>query len=259
MTGHPRPEIQPLAAKFFRPSQLRNLRGREQVAAVCYQIRGGSIEFLLVRTRSGRWTFPKGGAEPGLTHAQSAALEAFEEGGVHGRMEEISFARYRTGKRDAGRDRAVHAHLCEVLRLGRPQEANRRPTWFPAERAKRCLRQDRPDEKGAELARIVDRAVSRIQRLHALNAAPPDALQKVQFEVSEETVLRGLIREDLLLRYLRRQRRDGRNNALVRGPVPTTVQPQLSAGDVDTSQKSQVIEMRNPRRDTRSRNRDRNT
>ncbi len=59
-----------------------------------------AFEFLLVQTRGGRWIFPKGGVEPGLTHAQSAALEAFEEAGVHGRMEEIPFARYFRRKAD---------------------------------------------------------------------------------------------------------------------------------------------------------------
>jgi len=57
--------------------------------------RGGrGIEFLLVQTRGGRWIFPKGGVERGLTRAQSAALEAFEEAGVHGRIEAAAFARY---------------------------------------------------------------------------------------------------------------------------------------------------------------------
>src|SRR5271167_46745 len=104
-------------AKFFRLSHLRRLRGCEQVAAVCYRVRRGGIEFLLVRTNSGHWTFPKGGAEPGLTHAQAAALEAFEEAGVHGRMEEASFARYlrrkRAGNSAAKKELAVQAHLCE--------------------------------------------------------------------------------------------------------------------------------------------------
>src|ERR1700739_898837 len=85
---------------FLRLSRLRQLRDCEQVAAVCYRIRGGSIEFLLVRTRgSGRWTFPQGNAEPGITQAQAAALEAFEEAGVHGRMQEASFAQYVARKR----------------------------------------------------------------------------------------------------------------------------------------------------------------
>jgi 8-oxo-dGTP pyrophosphatase MutT (NUDIX family) len=204
-TDHPSPE-------FVRLSQLRKLRECAQVAAVCYRIRAGGIEFLLVQTRGGgRWTFPKGGAEPGLTHAQAAALEAFEEAGVHGRIEEASFARYVLGKRGGAsksskrpgeKELAVNAHLCEVLRLGPPKESNRHRTWFPVEDARRRLGEGRGRDDGAEFARVVDRAVARIQRLCAetdmVNDQPQpdrpprdrargdapqdDALQKVQFE-----------------------------------------------------------------------------
>src|SRR3989442_1429807 len=107
--------------RVFRVSQVRRLRKCQQVAAVCYRIRGSGIEFLLVQTRGGRWTFPKGGVEPGLTHAQAAALEAYEEAGAHGRMEEVSFTRY-VRRKGSGSSSAIEvgvsAHLCEVLRLG---------------------------------------------------------------------------------------------------------------------------------------------
>src|SRR5580698_9561270 len=186
------------AAKFLRLSQLRKLRGCEQVAAVCYRVRSSGIEFLLVRTGSGHWTFPKGSAEPGLTHAQAAALEAFEEAGVHGRMEEASFTRYirrkggrtrnsaRSGERSSVKEIAIQAHLCEVTRLDPPQERNRNPTWFSADKAKRRLREDRTPDYGAELARVVDRAVNRIRRLRSEAIAQTDrprkdALQKVHF------------------------------------------------------------------------------
>jgi 8-oxo-dGTP pyrophosphatase MutT (NUDIX family) len=186
--------------KFFRLAHLRRLRGCEQVAAVCYRIRGGGIEFLLVRTRGGRWTFPKGRAEPGLTHAQAAALEAFEEAGVHGRMEEASFTRYfrrkpgdlrNSVRRSGEKQLAVSAHLCEVSRLDPPPEFGRNPTWFSPDKAKRCLREERTSEYGAELARVVDRALTRILRLRsgtgpvadlAEKEKPrKDGLQKVQF------------------------------------------------------------------------------
>jgi 8-oxo-dGTP pyrophosphatase MutT (NUDIX family) len=191
------------SAKFFRLSQLRKLRGCEQVAAVCYRVRSSGIEFLLVRTGSGHWTFPKGSAEPGLTHAQAAALEAFEEAGVHGRMEEASFTRYirrkggrtrnsaRSGERSVVKEIAIQAHLCEVSRLDPPQERNRNPTWFSADKAKRRLREDRTPDFGEELARVVDRAITRIRRLRSdaitieaitIKVRPQkDALQKVQF------------------------------------------------------------------------------
>jgi len=178
-----------------------------------------SIEFLLVQTRGGRWIFPKGGVESGLTHAQSAALEAIEEAGVHGRMEEIPFARYFRSKRDVGRfaepasepKLAVATHLCEVIRLEPAQEADRNPTWFSAEKAKQRLRKDRAPEFGAELARIIDRALSRIQRLRASAGRIParvyrDGLQEVRFEAFEYGRFRGDIREAVFARYALRQR-----------------------------------------------------
>jgi 8-oxo-dGTP pyrophosphatase MutT (NUDIX family) len=184
------------SVKFFRLSQLRRLRGCEQVSAVCYRIASRGIEFLLVRTGSGHWTFPKGSAEPGLTHAQAAALEAFEEAGVHGRMEEASFTRYirrkgaktrtRSAEQSAIKEIAIQAHLCEVTRLDPPQERNRNPTWFSVNKAKRRLAEDRTPDYSAELARVIDRAITRIRRLRRQTITTTDrpqkgTMQKVQF------------------------------------------------------------------------------
>ena len=159
------------AGEFVRLAHLRKLRQCEQVAAVCYRVRNNAIEFLLVETGGGRWTFPKGSAEPGLTHAQAAALEAYEEAGVHGRIEEASFVRYIGRKRRESRNSTVmelvvSAHLCEVSRLDPPQESNRNRTWFSPADAKSKLKKDRPAEEGTELARVVDRAMARIRRIH---------------------------------------------------------------------------------------------
>jgi 8-oxo-dGTP pyrophosphatase MutT (NUDIX family) len=174
------------STKFVRLAELRKLRECEQVAAVCYRVRGSEIEFLLVKTGKGRWIFPKGSVEPGLTHAQAAALEAFEEAGVHGRMEEASFARYIRRRRresrnavgrSAEKESAVNAHLCEVCRLVPPQELGRNPTWFAPDKAKRRMQEHRTPEFGAELARVVDRAVSRIRRSRGQSGATARALQ----------------------------------------------------------------------------------
>lgn len=200
---------------------FRAPKKRQEVAAVCYRNRKGGIEFLLVQTRGGRWIFPKGGAEPGLTHAQSAALEALEEAGVHGRMEEIPFARY--FRKSGNPDRAelgVSTHLCEVFRLEPPQELNRKPTWFAPEKAKQRLREDREAEFAAELVRVLERALARIQRLHSGIGDPSgrlyadrladhlhrDALQKVRFEAFDEGRFRNDLADAALARYLLRQR-----------------------------------------------------
>ena len=172
--------------KFIPLAQLRKLRQCEQVAAICYRIRGSAIEFLLVRTRGGRWIFPKGNAEPGLTHAQAAALEAFEEAGVHGRMQEACFIRYirhkpsarSSSSKSAANQVTVNAHLCEVLRVEAPQERGRNPTWFSAEKAKRRLLEDRSSEYGAEITSVIDHAVARIRGRRRTGR---DTIQKVQF------------------------------------------------------------------------------
>lgn len=155
-----------------RLSRLCKLRECEQVAAVCYRVRSGAIEFLLVQTRgSRRWTFPKGSAEPGLTHAQAAAIEAYEEAGVHGRIEESSFVRYICGKPGSRASSkrsgalAVSAHLCAVRRLCTPKEPDRNRTWFSAEEAKLQLRKGREEVDGDTFARVVDCAAVRIQGL----------------------------------------------------------------------------------------------
>jgi 8-oxo-dGTP pyrophosphatase MutT (NUDIX family) len=182
------------SGRFVRLSQLRKLRECEQVAAVCYRVRHEAIEFLLVQTRgSGRWTFPKGSAEPGLTHAQAAAMEAFEEAGVHGRIEEGSFARYvrqARGSANCGLKRnaepvAVKAYLCEVMRLSVPKESNRNRTWFSFEEARRNLEEGRNAAEGAGLARVLNQAVERIQQLHegtGVGEAQEDRYEKAQID-----------------------------------------------------------------------------
>ena len=248
-----------MSAEFVRLSDLRKLCECEQAAAVCYRARGGDIEFLLIRTRgSGRWTFPKGSAEPGLTHAQAAALEAFEEAGVHGRIEEAPFARYVRGRRsDAGRsaarsgkkELAVYAHLCEVLRLSSPKESNRDRTWFCVEDAKSRLREGRRKDDAAEFARVVDRAVERIRQLRtgdgvidrvlegrvlegrtqqdrlSPNVVQRDPLQKVQFEAFVE----GRGREASFMQHIRLQLSGMRQFAV---PIVETQSREVSRGEI---------------------------
>ena len=232
------------SAGFFRPFDSGKPQAREQVAAVCYRIRDGGAEFLLVRTRRGRWTFPKGGLEPGLTHAQVAALEAFEEAGVHGRMEAASFARYTRRKRgDNGQSAAtkisVHAHLCQVLRLEPPQETNRNPTWFSAGQAKQFLQEDRSTHHGAELARVVDRAVARIQRLRSSTWMSTDALNQVQIEALAG--FRNQMEEALFAGYIRRERGAMQPPATIEAveaaepDLPRVRVPQLTSGTADAA------------------------
>lgn len=140
---------------------------RVHVAAVCFRLKDDEPEFLLVRTRSGRWTFPKGGVDDDATHADAAAREAYEEAGVQGRIEYEPFHWYFHSKRERFRSHrdlvSVQAHLCEVDRLVEPKEDHRTPTWFKAEKARRRLRENRTPELAMEVIEALDRAVDRIR------------------------------------------------------------------------------------------------
>jgi 8-oxo-dGTP pyrophosphatase MutT (NUDIX family) len=180
------------------------MKGTEQVAAVCYRVRRGQIEFLLVNTRGGRWIFPKGAIESGLSHAQAAALEAFEEAGVHGRMQETAFARYIHRKGNANRKSAkelvVRTHLCQVTRLDRPKESHRKPTWFPVQKARERLRDRRSKDGAVELLQVLDLAIARVpqfeQHLSRLEIGP-------EFQSPADSARRPLIELPFRQRGLR--------------------------------------------------------
>lgn len=138
-----------------------------QVAAVCYRVRGSSLEFLLVNTSAGKWTFPKGRIDPGLSGSQSAAREAREEAGAEGRIEEHHFASYVDTKRALAHENRsceilVAAYLLEVRSLVAPEESDRNPTWFTAPEAQQRLAEQRVPKYASQLARIVDSAAERV-------------------------------------------------------------------------------------------------
>jgi 8-oxo-dGTP pyrophosphatase MutT (NUDIX family) len=158
-------KVQELHQSFRQDFLCWRPEGRAVVAAVCYRRQAnGKVEFLLVRTRAGRWTFPKGGVDGDPTAATAAAREAYEEAGVRGRVEPSAFTRYLHSKKRGAH--TVNAHLCEVLRLETPCEPYRTPSWFSAEKAKERLREERSSQYAEELERVVDHAVRRVVDIH---------------------------------------------------------------------------------------------
>ena len=138
-----------------------------QSAAVCYRVRDFSVEFLLVNTSSGKWTFPKGRIEPTLSASESAAREAWEEAGARGRIEHQHFALYIDTKRTLGHDNhsreiMVASFLLEVHATVKPQESDRNPTWFSPEQARKRLRDARRSKYASQISSVIDAAVDRI-------------------------------------------------------------------------------------------------
>jgi 8-oxo-dGTP pyrophosphatase MutT (NUDIX family) len=159
-----------LESSWQQALRLRSKSDRVHVAAVCYRLHEGRLEFLLVRTRNGHWTFPKGGVDQDPTNADAAAREAYEEAGVSGWVEPTPFVSYLHCKPGQLRSRSgamlVDAHLCEVKRLVPPLEGHRNPTWFTRRKAKRRLRELRTPEFANEVVRVIDCATERILLRH---------------------------------------------------------------------------------------------
>ena len=71
----------------------------EQSGVVPYRWLEGRLEVLLITSlRRGRWIIPKGIVEPDMTPAESAAMEAFEEAGVKGRVGTEPIGEYTVNK-----------------------------------------------------------------------------------------------------------------------------------------------------------------
>jgi 8-oxo-dGTP pyrophosphatase MutT (NUDIX family) len=140
----------------------RLARGRVVVAAVPVRPRAaGGLEYLLVRTRSGeRWTFPKGGCDPGEALAAAAAREALEESGAAGRVIAEPIGSYRYG------DDQVTAFLLLVETAGSPQEPWREPAWFGLEAARSRLAEGRDGHFGEEMERVLVAAEHAAGRVH---------------------------------------------------------------------------------------------
>ena len=138
-----------------------------QAAAVCYRMSRLHVEFLLVKTSSGKWTFPKGRLNPSMSASESAAQEAWEEAGATGRIEDRHFNSYVDIKRglrhDAGtREVRILTYLLRVESTVTPHEIGRDPDWFAADTAKKQLAEGRSSRHARQIANVIDSAVKRL-------------------------------------------------------------------------------------------------
>lgn len=86
--------LQQLAAV---PEKLFTGAFRQQYAALCFRYGGGddNVEILLVTSRtSGRWIIPRGWPMKRKKPHEAAAIEAWEEAGVRGRVRKEAVGRY---------------------------------------------------------------------------------------------------------------------------------------------------------------------
>jgi 8-oxo-dGTP pyrophosphatase MutT (NUDIX family) len=131
--------LQQLAAV---PEKLFTGAFRQQYAALCFRYagNGGTIEILLVTSRtSGRWIIPRGWPMKRKKPHQAAAIEAWEEAGVRGRVKKNAVGRYTYLKMLDNGD--VVPCMVDVFQI----EVTEAETSFK-ERGERLLEWVRPDE-----------------------------------------------------------------------------------------------------------------
>ncbi len=99
------------------------------------------VQILMITSRdTGRWIIPKGWPMPGLSPADCAAQEAWEEAGVVGHVSARSLGSYRYAKALGPRKAvpcAVEVYPLRVDRLARqfPEKDQRRRRWFSQRKA----------------------------------------------------------------------------------------------------------------------------
>lgn len=127
---------------------------RSQIAALCYRIKDGKCQVLLITSRdTGRWIIPKGWPEHEQTAPHAAKLEAWEEAGAKGRMIEQCIGVYSYSKM-LSRDQKIPCLVMvfplevEKLHSDYPEHTMRKRKWFS--RKKAAKRVNEP-----ELARIL--------------------------------------------------------------------------------------------------------
>lgn len=137
----------------------------------------GDPRFLLITSRTTRrWIIPRGNPIPGLSPAQSAAAEAYEEAGITGLVspEEIGTYRYTKRRRNGSEDLAnVHVFaLRTTIQSGQwPERDERDWKWFTREEAVNAV--DEPELK--ELLRSFNPPPAAAGRVPvaSLSAPPP--------------------------------------------------------------------------------------
>ncbi|MGV6812064.1 MAG: NUDIX hydrolase [Brevirhabdus sp.] len=127
---------QPLDMRGAGKDQLRT-----QFAALCYRMRAGEPEVLLVTTRrTKRWIIPRGWPLHGSTPSATAQTEALEEAGAEGKMHNTCIGIYSYIKiRPDGTQTpvmvAVFPLKVKKLRDSYREAGQRKRRWFPLKKA----------------------------------------------------------------------------------------------------------------------------
>jgi 8-oxo-dGTP pyrophosphatase MutT (NUDIX family) len=113
----------------------------KQYAALPWRQNGAGVEVLLISSRdTGRWVIPKGWPIKGLSPAETAAREAYEEAGLGGQISKKPIGEFHYGKRM--KDGTISPCRVDVFSLEKmiqhpewPEQGQRTLRWFTAAEA----------------------------------------------------------------------------------------------------------------------------
>ena len=112
-----------------------------QIGALCYKIMDDKTQILLITSRkSKRWIIPKGWKIDKLTNRKSVALEAWEEGGVQGKVSNRSIGTYDYRKKKDSGDFftcrvKVYGLRVKSLKRKFPEQGQRQLKWVDTNKA----------------------------------------------------------------------------------------------------------------------------
>lgn len=147
----PKPKLKSKAAKRAAPSKGDI---RAQYGALCWRIRDGKVQILLVTSRRTKhWIIPKGWPMKGETPAGAALTEAAEEGGVIGKVKKRSVGLYSYVKHADLNDAINCVVTVYPVRVGNLdsdwlEKHQRKRKWFSRKKAAAAV-------KAPELARLI--------------------------------------------------------------------------------------------------------
>lgn len=129
----------------FEESSIVTPEPRVQVAALCHRKGAKGREVLLVTSSRGRWILPKGWPIDGMTDAEAAMQEAWEEAGVlEGSVSSKPIAkfdgtkRFNDGKEIPARIRVFAIKVREMSRKF-PEARRRSRRWVTVAKAAKLL------------------------------------------------------------------------------------------------------------------------
>jgi 8-oxo-dGTP pyrophosphatase MutT (NUDIX family) len=118
---------------------------RTQFAALCWRVRKGKVQVLLITSRRRkRWIVPKGWPMDGKTPAQTALTESWEEAGVRGTASDecigvYSYARLREGEDTVPCLAMLYPVKVKSLKKKFPEVRDRRRKWVSRKKAAKMV------------------------------------------------------------------------------------------------------------------------